>query len=144
MYYASEHEVYALHLSSQKRELIATLPWKPYCLDAAYDWVCVGGKDQGQCAFIRLNVAESSSSSDRASRHNAEVDALLPLDLDPESRVLAHSFLHRSPRPASAADRRKPEIHFHELGDQIVNSVSVHCLPSDQKGLEDEVVAVTT
>ena len=106
--------------------------------------MCVGGKDNGRCAFIRLNEAESSSGNDRASHHHAEVDALLPLDLDPESRVLAHSFLDRSQRPSSSTGRRKSEIQFHELGDQIVNSVSLHCFRSDQKGLGDEVVAVAT
>ena len=142
MYYASEHEVYALHLSTQKRELIAILPWKPCCLDAAYGWICVGGADQGRCAFIRLDDADSSSA--RTLLRDAEVDALLPLDLDPESRVLAHSFLHRGQEPASATNRRKLETTFHELGNQIVNSVSIHCLRSDQKGLGDEIVVVTT
>ncbi len=144
MYYASDNEVYALRVSTQKRELIAILPWKPYCLDAAYGWVCVGGRNHGQCAFINLNETQSSSGSDRASRHDAEVDALLPLDLDPESRVLAHSFLHRTQRPSTTAGRKTARTQFHELGDHIINSVSVHCLRSDQKGLEDEVVVVTT
>lgn len=144
MYYASDNEVYALHVSTQKRELIAILPWKAFCLDAAYGWVCVGGKEHGQCAFIHVNETESSSGSDRDSRHDADVDALLPLDLDPESRVLAHSFLHRSQRTSTAAGRKKARTQFYELGDQIINSVSVHRLCSDQKGLEDEVVVVTT
>ena len=131
-------------MSTQKRELIAILPWRPCCLDAAYGWICVGGADQGRCAFIRLNEAESSLSSDAAAGHDAEVDELLPLDLDPESRTLPHSFPNRSQGPFTSPDRRKPEIKFHELGDQIVNSVSIHCLRSDQKGLGDEVVVVTT
>ena len=72
-----------------------------------------------------------------------EVDALLPLDLDPGSRLLAHNFVQRG-QPTHAAGRRKPEVQIHEVGGSIVNSVTVHRLLSNQKGLEDEVVAVLT
>lgn len=78
-----------------------------------------------------------------SSSHPLEVDALLPLDLDPGSRLLAHSFLQRS-QTAHTTGRRKPEVQIHEVGGSIVNSVTVHRLLSDQKGLEDEVVAVLT
>ena len=113
-------------------------------MDAGYGWVCVGGGNKGRCAFIRLNEVGPGPDNDRASHHHVEVDALLPLDLDPESRVLAHSFLDRTQRPPSSPGRRKPEIQFQQLGDLIINSVSVHCFRSDRKGLGDEVVAVAT
>ena len=86
---------------------------------------------------------DSERDREITSSHALEVDALLPLDLDPGSRLLAHSFLQRS-QTTPTTGRRKPEVQIHEVGGSIVNSVTVHRLLSDQKGLEDEVVAVLT
>ncbi|KAL8838231.1 MAG: hypothetical protein Q9170_002221 [Blastenia crenularia] len=143
IYYASEQEVYALHLSTRKRELIASLPWAPQCLDARYGWICVGGPNNGRCAFICTDVREPVSRQRSFFRHEAEVDALLPLDLDPESRVLAHSYFQRL-RTRSPSSRRRPEVQIHELGGSITNSATIHRLPSDQKGHRDEIVCTMT
>lgn len=94
-----------------------------------------------------MNTREecSNGSRDRALQHHAEVDALLPLELDPESRLLAHNFLHqRSQTFASAVSRGKIEVQIHEVGGSIVNSVTIHRLRSDREGFEDEIVAVLT
>lgn len=105
----------------------------------------MGGSRDGRCAFI--SVGEENYDGERdgesTSSQALEVDALLPLDLDPGSRLLAHSFIQRG-QITHAAGRRKPEVQIHEVGGYIVNSVTVHRLLSNQKGLEDEVVAVLT
>lgn len=146
IYYASKCEIFALHTKSRKRESIAKLPWEPQCLDASYGWVCVGGPNNGQCAFVFVGEEQCEGQRGRESTfdHPVEVDALLPLDLNPESRLLAHSFLHRNQTISQITGRRKPEVQIHEVGGSIVNSVTVHRLLSDQKGLEDEIVAVLT
>ena len=78
--------------------------------------------------------------SDERVTSYTEVDALLPLDLDPESR-LAHDFLHG----VSPVSRVLPTtVKYHELGTSIVNSITVHCLKSGKRDLKDEVVAVLT
>ena len=125
--------------------MIASLPWEPQCLDAGYGWICVGGNRDGRCAFIFVGEEDDDSERGReaASSHPLEVDALLPLDLDPGSRLLAHSFLQRS-QSTRTTGRGKPEVQIHEVGGSIVNSVTVHRLLSNQKGIEDEVVAVLT
>lgn len=128
--------------------MIASLPWKPQCLDAGHGWICVGGSDHGRCAFVNTHEESSKGSRDRAFQHHAEVDALLPLELDPESRLLAHNFLHQRSQTfasaASAASRGKVEVQIHEVGGSIVNSVTIHRLRSDRQGFEDETVAVLT
>ncbi|KAL8914550.1 MAG: hypothetical protein Q9171_000903 [Xanthocarpia ochracea] len=145
LYYACEHDVYALHLSSRKREAIASLPWKVQCLDARYGWICVGGPDKGRCAFICIRAQNSSSS--RARRHEAEVDALLPLDLDPDSRTLAQSYFRRL-GASSPPSRSKPEVQIHELAgsvsNSITNSVAIHRLLIDQQSQDNEIVCVMT
>lgn len=143
IYYASEYEIYALHLSTRKRASIARLPWKPQCLDARYGWICVGGPSNGRCAFICINGRESTRGRESFFRHESEVDALLPLDLDPESRMLAHSYFQRL-RATSPSSRSKPEVQIHEMGGEIMNSVTIHRLRSDRKGHGDEIVCVMT
>lgn len=139
IHYASGHDIYALHLSTRKRESIASLPWKPQCLDARHGWICVGGPDLGRCAFIYVGGTGSGDAQGRSFQHEADVDALLPLDLDPDSRMLAHSYFQRV-RASPPPSRGKPEVQIHELGGHIMNSVTIHRLPSDQKGVEDEIV----
>lgn len=144
IYYASEHDIYSLHLSSRKRELIASLPWVPQCLDAGYGWICLGGGDSGKCAFICINERASTGSRSRASQHRAEVDALLPLDLDPGFRLVTQNYFDRRQASSQLTGRSKPEVQIHELGASIVNSVTVHRLRSNQHGFKDEdVVALT-
>ncbi|KAI4287001.1 MAG: hypothetical protein L6R35_003747 [Caloplaca aegaea] len=141
IYYASGHDIYALHLPTRKRESIASLPWKPQCLDARHGWICVGGPDHGRCAFICRGGRGATDPRGRSFQHEADVDALLPLDLDPDSRLLAHSYFQRL-RASPPPRRSKPEVQIHELGGSIMNSVTIHRLPSTQKGIDDEIVCV--
>ena len=111
----------------------------PQCLGAGYGWICVGGFDNGRCAFVDYRDSRGEGSKEGVQTYT-EVDALLPLDLDPESRR-AHDFLHSV---SSFSRRSQPIVTYHELGKSIVNSITVHCLKSDKDGLKDEVVAVLT
>jgi hypothetical protein len=145
IYYASERNIFALHIQSRRQQLVAHLPWEPQCLDAGYGWVCVGGPSEGRCAFIAVSDEDDDDERGREAglSHPLEVDALLPLDLDPGSRLLSNSFLQRN-QTTPTTGRRKPEVQIHEVGGSIVNSVTVHRLLSHQKGLADEIVAVLT
>ena len=77
------------------------------------------------------------------SRQHAEIDELLPLDLDPEyRRPLSDPIgLLQWARP-SRGNLYESEIH--EFGSDIVNSVTIHVLRKGSNGLEDEVVALLT
>ena len=84
--------------------------------------MCVGGADDGNFAAIQVTGFPPSDPSD--------VDASLPLD-----------FEHRLPRPPllGAASR----IRLEKIGEDIVNSISIHKLPAVDQG-PDDVVAVLT
>ena len=102
----------------------------------------MGGEKYGQCAFISIDERGTGGT---VLRQHAEVDDLLPLDLDPESRRSLHD-LRRTPQwghylgGASA----KYELQTHELGGSIVNSVTIHLIRNEQKEFKDEVVVVIT
>ena len=76
-----------------------------------------------------------------AFRQHAEVDELLPLDLDPDYRRVFSDpgTLLRLARPSRGG---LYELQTHELGTDIVNSITISLLRSEKNGLEDEVVAV--
>ena len=141
IYYCSSHEIYALQIDSQKRELVKSLLWEPKCLDAAYGWICAAAED-GKCAFIHIANDYDGQSWSGPRQHRAEVDELLPLDLDPASR----SLMTREPQyPMSISSRAaKYDLHNHVLGTDIVNSVTIHKMQSVRRGLEDEVVVILT
>ncbi len=143
IYYASEYEVFALNVTTQKRTLVKSLPFQPLCLDAGYGWICVGGEKHGQCAFISIDEPEIGETA--LGRHS-EVDDLLPLDLDPESRRPLHEFRRTTPRWAlyPGENFAKYELQAHELGGTRVNSVTIYLMRSEQKGFKDEVVVVMT
>lgn len=141
IYYASEFEVFALNVTTQKRTLVKSLPFKPVCLDAGYGWICVGGNDLGQCAFISIDEHESGETA--LGRH-VEVDDLLSLDLGHERRRSLHG--RTTPRWAlyPGESFTKYELQTHELGGLIVNSVTIHLMRSEHKGFKEEVVVVMT
>ena len=84
---------------------------------------------------------DSKSGLGRASLFS-EVDALLPLDLDPESRMLARDFLHQHHIP-TLSSRRRPVVEDFELGKSIVNSIVIDRLKDKDGNLEDPVAILT-
>lgn len=127
--------------------MIASLPWAPQCLDAAHGWIGVGGPDNGLCAFLYIGQRRTSEDiGGTDSRSHAEVDALLPLDLDSGSglRLLDRNSSSENQRSTRSLSQRKLDIQFHELGTSIVNSVSIYRLRSEQRGTFDQTVAVLT
>jgi hypothetical protein len=58
IYYVSFRDVYALDLASRQNSLVATVPFDTRCLAAGLGWVCVGGEQNGDCAFIKVEKDE--------------------------------------------------------------------------------------
>jgi hypothetical protein len=85
--------------------------------------VCVGGADEGNFAAIKV---EGFPPSDPAN-----VDAALPLDLQ-----------NRLPRPPAIGASYR--TYFERIGEDIVNSISIHKFPAEDDDAPEEVVAVLT
>ncbi|KAF1913371.1 hypothetical protein BDU57DRAFT_504512 [Ampelomyces quisqualis] len=122
IYYASGVHVYCLNTATRMQAHVTTLPWDARCTASAHGYVCVGGADEGNFAAIKVAGFPPTDPSD--------VDASLPLHLQ-----------HRLPRPPllGAAHR----IRFEKIGEDIVNSISIHSFPAQSEG-QDDVVAVLT
>ncbi|KIX94555.1 uncharacterized protein Z520_09601 [Fonsecaea multimorphosa CBS 102226] len=58
IYYVSCKDVFVLDLATQQNSLIATIPFESRCLAADLGWVCVGGEQNGDCAFIKVEKDE--------------------------------------------------------------------------------------
>ncbi|KAI9799465.1 MAG: hypothetical protein M1833_003987 [Piccolia ochrophora] len=144
LYYASDSDIYSLDTSTRKRQLITSVPFEIRCLAADHGWLCVGGSSNGQFAAVRIG-REARGAGDRSSgRHHADVDALLPLDLDPEVRRQTHRFLSDPDENLGRSQTRRAEVWFKEFGGDITNSVTIHRSPDAKEALSDGVVAVLT
>ncbi|CAK1363160.1 unnamed protein product [Cercospora beticola] len=113
LYYASAHHVFCLNTATKKRKHIATLPFEARCTASGYGYVCVGGEDEGHFAAIKINGA-------------LDVDAALPL-----------SSLGQN------VTRRAATVKVERIGEEIVNSISIHRIQDEEAHLDD-IVAVLT
>ncbi|PTU18460.1 hypothetical protein P175DRAFT_0494840 [Aspergillus ochraceoroseus IBT 24754] len=143
IYVVVDRVVYSIHISSQKRETVAHITFEPKCLAAGYGWIGIGGSDNGECAFVRLpdrsGVRTSGSSSDA---QGADVDSALPIDLETSTRSLSQASVETGDTTLGSGRNQLPEVQLHKFGGSIVNSVTIHRLPGDDKVLADEIVAI--
>lgn len=122
VYYASGSDVYCLNAATRTQAHLTTLPWEARCTASAHGYVCVGGADGGNFAAIKVTGFPPAGPAD--------VDASLPLD-----------FEHRLPRPPLLG--AASHVRLDKIGEDIVNSISIHKLPAVDHG-QDDVVAVLT
>lgn len=143
IYVIADRVVYSIHISSRKRETIAVISFEPKCLAAGYGWIGIGGTNNGECAFVKLSDRNVRVSRDPPTVQPADVDSALPIDLEASQRA--------SPRESTGSEQpsnlgfgasQLPEVQLHKFGGSIVNSVTIHRLPGDEKGFTDEDVAV--
>lgn len=124
LYYASGFDVYCLNVVTHTQAHVTTLPWEARCTAAGHGYVCVGGADSGNFAAIKVTGFPPTDPS--------AIDASLPLD-----------FEARLPRPPSLSAAPSSRVRLEKIGEDIVNSISIHKLPA-QGGRPEEVVAVLT
>lgn len=145
IYVVVERIVYAIHISAQKRESVALIPFEPRCLAAGHGWIAVGGPDNGECAFIKIDERELRIHGVPSSQQPSDVDSALPLDLDPPSWLSSPGTPLGGATPASArrsARRLWPEFELHKFGGSIVNSVTIHRFSGNGNGVSHEDVMV--
>jgi hypothetical protein len=141
LYYASGPNIYALHLSTQRTSLLITIPFAPRCLTAGLGWVCLGGESNGDCAFVRLNAHEDEDED------GLHVDARLPISLPETGKETGQDgTTNETPIPHVVAPdtefKFQPDLLFHELGGDIVNSITVHDLSNTGHSERNEPVAL--
>ncbi|OCK81901.1 hypothetical protein K432DRAFT_350130 [Lepidopterella palustris CBS 459.81] len=124
IYYASGQDVYCLNTNTKTQAHVTTLPFDARCTASGYGWVCVGGAEDGHFAAIKVEGFPPANPS--------EVDALLSLDLASRTPL---------PRPPLLGSAHR--VKLERIGEEIVNSISIHKLSAQGDG-EDEVVAVLT
>ncbi|KAJ4370887.1 hypothetical protein N0V86_008581 [Didymella sp. IMI 355093] len=123
IYYASGCDIYCLNAATQTQAHVTTLPFEARCTASGYGYVCVGGADHGNFAAIKVTGFPPVDDSN--------VDASLPLD-----------FENRLSRPPLLSTARR--VQLEKIGEDIVNSISIHKLPATTSEGRDDVVAVLT
>lgn len=124
LYYANKNDVYYFNAKTKRRTKIATLEFEARCTASGYGFVCVGGENKGLFAIIKVDQFRRSN--------NSEVDASLPLNLE-----------NRRTRRTSLGELT-PLLRVERLGEDIVNSISIHKLFGNDESVADDVVAVLT
>ncbi|KAJ5194105.1 hypothetical protein N7472_006571 [Penicillium cf. griseofulvum] len=132
--------VYSIHISAQKRESVAVIPFEPRCLVAGHGWIVIGGPENGECAFIHIGDRGMQVHGDAP--FQADVDSALPLDLDPPSSLTSPDFNGESASTRYRSSRLSPEVELHKFGGSIVNSVAIHRFYGGSEELADEDVVV--
>ena len=124
LYYASRCDIYCLNTASKKRRHIATIPFEARCTASGYGWICVGGEDDGHFAAIKLDG------------RTLDVDAALPIE---------NRNRRQSGNDGSGGDvgRRAASVKVERVGEEIVNSISIHRIQDEEAHLDD-IVAVLT
>ncbi|KAH1744395.1 hypothetical protein KXV74_006140 [Aspergillus fumigatus] len=141
IYLVADRVIYSIHISSQKRETIAVIPFEPKCLTAGYGWIGVGGSDNGECAFVR--IADRTARGDTSVLPSSDVDSALPINLEPPTRLSPPWPSRGEPESTrQALIPLMPEVQLHKFGGSIVNSVTVHRLPGADKGFADEDIMI--
>ncbi|KAK5726480.1 hypothetical protein LTR17_012704 [Elasticomyces elasticus] len=115
LYYASARDIYCLNTATKKRKHIATLPFEARCTASGYGYICVGGEDDGHFAAIKIDGNGARQQ-----------------DTDTASEPRRHSV-----------GRRAASIKVERIGDEIVNSISIHRIQDEEAHLDD-IVAVLT
>ncbi|KAH8432163.1 uncharacterized protein LDX57_009805 [Aspergillus melleus] len=145
IYVVVDRVIYAVHISTEKRETLAVIPFEPKCLAAGNGWVAVGGSDNGECAFVSVTDRNGRVQDGAGSTisQSSDVDSALPIDLESSSRSSPSWLAGEEPGASRDAGRREmPDVRLHKFGGSIVNSVTIHRLPGDAKGSTDEDIAV--
>ncbi|KAL4979814.1 hypothetical protein BDW66DRAFT_126123 [Aspergillus desertorum] len=142
IYVVVDRVVYSIHISSRKRETIAVIPFEPKCLAAGYGWIGIGGTNNGECAFVKLSDRNVRASRETSAAQSADVDSALPIDLEPSQRTSPRASAGVEQINSSSGVSQLPEVQLHKFGGSIVNSVTIHRLPADEKGFADEDIAV--
>ncbi|KAJ5968776.1 hypothetical protein N7501_005024 [Penicillium viridicatum] len=140
IYVVVERIVYSIHISEQKRESVAVIPFEPRCLVAGYGWIVVGGPENGECAFIHIGDGGMQVHGDTP--FQTDVDSALPLDLDPQSSMTSGDFNGGSASTRYRSSRSSPEVELHRFGGSIVNSVTIHRFYGGSEDLADEDIVV--
>ncbi|KAB8222243.1 WD40-repeat-containing domain protein [Aspergillus novoparasiticus] len=143
IYVVVDRVIYSIHISSQKRETLAVIPFGPRCLAAGYGWIAVGGEHNGECAFIKISDRQVRVREDPSTSQPSDIDSALPIDLGAPTRTSQSWLSGDEPDLAQDADQTQlPDVQLHKFGGDIVNSVTIHQLPGDGKGLADEDIVI--
>ena len=124
-------DVYRVDTRSKKRTHIAELPFPPRCTATGHGYFCAGGDNHGY--FASLRIPEQSYPS----RADLTGGAIPDSSVDHVQQTMPPFLEH-----LSFVNRSVPRVE--RLGEDIVNSISIHALATDDTGVRDDIVAILT
>lgn len=133
--------MYAIHIAAKKRETVAAIPFEPRCLAAGFGWIAVGGPENGECAYIKIDERGLQVQDDSFAPRPSEIDSALLPDND-IAFPLPRSSSGGTPSGRRSTSRPFPGLTLHKFGGSIVNSATIHRLTGNDEGISHEDVLV--
>ena len=131
LYFVHLCDVYRIDTITRKRSHIAELTIETRCTDTGHGFFCAGGEDNGYFASIKLPELETSSADVHHARETSGSDRSIQFSLLDRTNGLGRPW-------------QRPRPHIERLGEDIVNSISIHRLAGNGRDLDDDVVAILT
>ena len=126
VYYVNDYDVYVLDLATSRTTLLATIPFEARCLAADYGWVCVGGEQNGDCAFIRLEPEDGTL---KCFGHDLNVDVLGGEIVNSMNIQIMSNDGHSEPEPVVLISNNDRSIKIFSLAQREVLTTLEHDAP---------------
>ncbi|OAP55515.1 hypothetical protein AYL99_10488 [Fonsecaea erecta] len=136
VYYVSCKDVFVLDLATQQNSLIATIPFESRCLAADLGWVCVGGEQNGDCAFIKIEKDEHDRPT--CFGHDMNIDML---GGEIVNAMSIHSFLNHGKTPDEPVvliSNNDKTVKVYSLAQRKVLTTLVHPVPMNFSALSPD------
>lgn len=118
IYYVSNYDIFVLDLHDHQNSLLATVPFEPTCLAADLGWLAVGGGNNGDCAFIKIE--NDDHGHPRCFGHDLVVESL-------GGAIVNSMNIHALPVPGSSAESPAHEpVVLISNNDKSVKIYSLH------------------
>ena len=141
VYYVNSHDVYVLDLKTNQSTLLATILFEARCLAADHGWVCVGGEQDGNCAFIRL---EPELAVPKCFGHNLNVDVLGGQIVNSMNIHLMREEPTSDPEPVVLISNNDMTVKIFSLAQREVLTTLEHDVPMNYATLSPDSTILAT
>ena len=135
IFYVNDFDVYAVDLETDRSTLLATIPFEARCLAADYGWVCVGGEQNGDCAFIKL---VSEDGFPKCFQHDLNVDVLGGEIVNSMSIHLVREQPASEPEPIVLISNNDKSVKIFSLARREVLATLDHDVPMNYATLSPD------
>ena len=119
VYFVKRNQVYKLNVSTKERIFVVCLPFEARCMATGHGYFCAGD-DKGNLAYMR--IPEGSTSEDGPADGSRWTGGVQPQ----RNPSLSNFYQPLEPLEPTTEWQSNESLGMARVGDQIVNSISIH------------------